>query len=136
MNAPHVTFQSASYEGMQRCTRGSITLLIAVGLLVICQVKRTKTYGEDPPAVALGKVPVNTQQSHCVAIGVDAMRNTMFSNVVCIGDGAQATKNNQLVLKFEDGTELRQDLPPGKVVDLRRFRQMHSFHAKEEDRSR
>lgn len=52
---------------------------------------------------------------NCVVVGRGAASTN--DNSIVIGRNAVAHRDNELVIKFTDGTELRQLLPPGKVID-------------------
>ena len=59
--------------------------------------------------------------THNLIIGFNAAPTmTSQSNCIVIGDNASDPKgSNELVIRFEDGTEFRAALPNGKHVDLR-----------------
>lgn len=62
-----------------------------------------------------------TNMTNMVAIGWKAGTSGVTDNVVLIGDNANSTNQWEMVIKFTDGSELRQPLPPGKIIDFSIF---------------
>ncbi len=71
-----------------------------------------------PPTNFVAGIPSDVSRgSHCIAVGWNAQATNRAS--IAIGNNAWTSNEFELVIRFLDGTILRQKLPTNTVVDLR-----------------